>query len=109
MTSYTLNLEDYRTPGAKVFTGRDRGEEVRRKSKIDSLIHQYDEIIISIPEDIRSINPSFLEEFLVNVVTKLGESGFNSKFKIQNLGRYKVENDLKEAIERILREENALA
>lgn len=109
MTTYTINLQDYRTAGSKVFTGRDRGNEVREKSKIDTVAAKYDEIIIEIPEDIRSINPSFLEEFLVNVVTSLGEAEFNKKFKISNPGRYQVKDDLHEAVERILREENALA
>lgn len=109
MNSYNINLQDFRTAGSKVFTGRDRGVEVRKKSKIDTIINEYDEISIIIPEDIRSINPSFLEEFLLTVVTKLGETGFNNKFKIVNPGRYQVKEDLHEAIERILREENALA
>lgn len=106
---HTINLQDYRTPGSKVFTGRDRGIEVREKSKIDSLAEVHEAISVVIPDDIRSINPSFLEEFLINVVTKLGEVGFKKKFRFENSGRYKIENDLQEAIERILRQENALA
>lgn len=109
MRKYIIKLDDFRTPGSKVFTGRDRGQEVRKKSKIDSLIHDFDEITISIPNDIRSINPSFLEEFLFNVVSRLRETGFFKKFKIDNPGRYQIKEDLHEAIERILREENALA
>ncbi len=109
MADVIINLQDYRTPGSKVFTGRDRGEKVRNKSNIDSLTSNHDSVTIIIPEDIRSINPSFLEEFLVNVVTKLGKEGFSKKFKIENKGRYQVANDLNEAIDRILREENALA
>ncbi len=105
----TINLQDYRTIGSKVFTGRDRGIEVRDKSGIDTLADQAEQVSIIIPPDIRSINPSFLEEFLFNVVTKLGESAFKQKFKFVNEGRYKIENDLSEAIERILRDENALA
>lgn len=109
MENQTINLEAFRTPGSKVFTGRDRGVEVRKKSGIDALAEREGITNIFIPEDIRSINPSFLEEFLVNVVTKLGERGFYQKFIINNPGKYKVEQDLKEAIDRILREENALA
>lgn len=105
----TINLETYRTPGSKVFTGRDRGADVRKKSKIDSLSQSDQQTTILIPQDIRSINPSFLEEFLINVVTKLGAAGFKEKFKFENPGKYKIDNDLQEAIERILREENALA
>lgn len=109
METTKINLDDYRTPNSKVFTGRDRGIEVRTKSRIDILESQSDKIDIIIPSDIRSINPSFLEEFLVNVVTKLGAHGFNNKFKFINEGRYKIEEDLEEAIDRILRDDNALA
>ena len=66
-----INLEIFRTPGSKVFTGRDRGIEVRNQSKIDEIESTTDDAItIIIPEDIRSINPSFLEEFLSKVVKK---------------------------------------
>lgn len=106
---YNINLQDYRTSGAKVFTTRPRGIEVRTKSNIDSIEPLYDRITITIPNDISSINPSFLEEFLENVVMKLGEEGFYKKISFINEGRYKIDTDLSEAIERILREENALA
>ncbi len=103
-----INLEDFRTPKSKVFTGRDRGIKVRTLSKIDSLEGKYDKISIVIPEDIGSINSSFLEEFLVNVVTKLGKNEFYSKFEFINNGPYKITADLKEAVERILRNKTAL-
>ena len=32
-----INLEDFRTKGSKVFTGRDRGIEVRNLSKINEV------------------------------------------------------------------------
>jgi len=107
--TYNINLQDFRTEGAKVFTTRPRGIEVRNKSKIDSVEPMYDKISITIPADISSINPSFLEEFFENIVMKLGEEGFYKKFSFINEGRYKIDTDLTEAVERILREENALA
>lgn len=106
---YNIDLEHFRTNGAKVFTTRPRGIEVRKKSNIDTIEPMYDKITITIPQDISSINPSFLEEFFENVVMKLGEEGFYQKFSFINEGRYKIESDLTEAVERILREENALA
>lgn len=105
---YTIDLERFRTAGAKVFTTRPRGIQVRNDSQIDDLETKYEQIVIKIPEDISSINPSFLEEFLENVVIKIGEKEFRSRFSFDNPGRYKVDIDLSEAIERILREENAL-
>ena len=91
-----------------MFTGRDRGIEVREASKIDIIEAECETITIAIPDDIGSINPSFLEEFLYNVVIKLQPDIFFKKFKFQNNGRYKINNDLHEAVERIVREENAL-
>lgn len=107
-TVNTIDLQTYRTPGSRVFTGRDRGIDVKKKSAINAIEAQSDEVIISIPEDIGSINPSFLEEFLFDVVVKLKAEAFLKKFKFVNNGRYKIDNDLQEAVERILREETAL-
>jgi hypothetical protein len=104
----TIDLGIYRTPGSKVFTGRPRGKDVRNRSKIDSEEANYNKVQIIIPVDIASINPSFLEEFLKTVVTKYGEAGFFEKFSFINEGKYKILEDLEEAVERLLRDENAL-
>lgn len=108
MTTTTINLNDFRTVGSKVFTGRAKGGHVRSESYIDDKEKEFDEVRIIIPTDIYSINPSFLEEFLINVVSKLGALGFYKKFIFENIGDYKIDQDLEEAIERILRTENAL-
>ena len=107
--TYNIDLQAYRTPGSKVFTGRPRGLDVRKRTNIDNIEPDYDKITVSIPADISSINPSFLEEFFEKIVMKLGEVGFYQKFQFINEGRYKIDSDLAEAVERILREENALA
>lgn len=109
MKTISIDLENYRTKGSRVFIGRDRGIEVRNTSKIDTLATEYDEVIIKIPDDIGSINPSFLEEFLFNVVTKLKKEEFFQKIKFTNEGRYKIAEDVGEAVDRILREQNALS
>jgi hypothetical protein len=107
--NYIINLQDHRTEGSKVFIGRPRGIKVREASLIDQVEPKYNTITIVIPDDISSINPSFLEELLLNVVLRLGETKFKQKFNFVNEGRYKIDSDLEEAIDRILREENALA
>jgi hypothetical protein len=110
MKESIIDLETYRTKGSKVFTGRDRGIEVRSASVINELEETSTKIIIKVPSDIMSINPSFLEEFLFNVVTKLGKDEFYKKFLFESVGsRYDVATDLEEAVERILRNENALS
>jgi restriction endonuclease Mrr len=110
MNNLIIDLEKHRTKNSKVFTGRDRGITVREDSKIDIINDENNSIVIQIPKDIMSINPSFLEELLVNVVNKLGKEGFYKKFLFKTEStRYNIEVDLEEAIERILRNENALA
>lgn len=108
----TINLEDYRVKIgkkiSKVFTGRDRGKEVRENSKIDKLEETCDEIYVVIPDNVYSINPSFLEEFLVNVVTKLGKEEFLKKFHFISEGDYEIEMPLNQAIDRILKNKTAI-
>ena len=103
-----INLEDFRTPKAKIFTGRDRGEQVRKDSKIDEIESKFDKVDFIIPANLYSINPSFFEELFINVVKKLGEDNFHQKFNFINEGKYNYEKPLKEAINRILREKTAL-
>lgn len=98
---YEINLNDYRKSGSYLFSNRFRGEEVRKLSEIDKIEPNYDNIIINIPDDILSVNPSFLEPFIKNVVLKLGEEGFRKKFTFKNNGIYKIDKDLNNTIERI--------
>lgn len=104
----TIKLEDFRTAGAKVFTGRDRGEQVRKDSKIDQIERDHDEVYFVVPDNIYSINPSFFEELFENVVNKLGKADFLNKFKFINEGLYNYQKPLEEAIERLLRKKTAL-
>jgi hypothetical protein len=57
-----------------------------------------------------SVNPSFLEELLFPIVTKLGKLEFNLRVKFTSKStRYDINEDLEEAVERILRSGNALS
>jgi tRNA threonylcarbamoyladenosine modification (KEOPS) complex Pcc1 subunit len=109
-----INLEQFRSEDkarkvkSKVFTGRDRGEMVRKDSKIDELESQNDKIIIEIPADIYSINPSFFEELFLNVVTKLKKEAFLNKFSLEVKGEYNFQNELMEAVDRILNDATAI-
>jgi len=107
-----INLEDFRVKEgnriSKVFTGRDRGKYVREKSRIDELETLYESVTIIIPDQIYSINPSFFEELLVNVVKKLGKEKFRSKFKFVSQGDYEYEMPLNQAVDRILKAQTAI-
>lgn len=103
-----INLEDHRTPGAKVFTGRDLGKKARILSEINRIEEEYDSISIVIPKNVYSIIPSFFEELFQDVVIKLGKDKFLKKFIFISEGAYKYEKPLNEAIERILRDNTAI-
>lgn len=110
MNTAKIDLETYRTKGSKVFTGRERGKKIREESKIDDLVDTNEIVNISIPSDIMSINPSFLEEFLFKTVTRLGKENFYRKVKfVTESTRYNITEDLEEAVDRILRSNNALS
>lgn len=108
----TINLENFRVRDgqrvSKVFTGRDRGKYVRENSKIDEIEAKYNTVNIVIPDNVYSINPSFFEEFLVNVVKKLGKEEFLKKFNFSSEGDYEFESPLNQAIDRILKNRTAL-
>lgn len=104
----TINLEDYRAKGAKVYTGRDRGKKAREDSQINDLEKKYDLIKVVIPDNVYSIIPSFFEELFLDVVLKLGKEKFLEKFEFLSEGDYQHEKPLNEAIERILRKNTAI-
>lgn len=109
MNPVIINLSNFRPVGSKVFAGRDRGEQVRKNSKIDSIIEGTAPVQIVIPDDVYSVNPSFLEEFLINAVTILGKDLFFQKVSFVSNGPYKIQKDLEEAVDRISRTTTALA
>ena len=112
MRSTIINLENFRVKvngvKSKVFTGRDRGAEVRKASKIDSLESQYDHIELVVPSEIYSINHSVFEEFLRNVVSKIGKEEFLKRITLKSEGQFDYTTKLLEAIDRILNSKPAI-
>ena len=108
MNKAIFDLGKYRAKDSKIFTGRDKGKYVRKKSQFDKLEEESDKVTFIIPDNLYSINPSFFEELLINVVVKLGKEGFMEKYDFENQGEYNYEKPLNDAIDRILRQTTAL-
>lgn len=106
-----LNLDDFRTvisgKKSRVFTGRDRGAEVRTNSKIDDLLGKYEKVELVIPNDIYSITPSFLEEFLKTAVEKYGRE-ITNRLVLSQTNEYDLSEPMEEAIDRIMSTDSAL-
>lgn len=92
---------------SRIFSGRARGADVRKKSDINNLFEKEGKINILIPEEIFSITPSFLEEFLLNIVEKYGKVKVLEKLEFS--GSYNIDIPLHNAIDNILLTKNALA
>lgn len=111
MKTNTIDLENYRTRlgsvKSKVFTGRDRGMDVRNKSQIDVLFETSDRLKFIIPNDIFSITPSFLEELFFNIVKKYGKEKLYEKIDLTG-NQYDLYEPLNEAIDRILQRKTGL-
>ena len=108
MEKCIFNLDDYRIPGSKIFTGRDIGLDVKNKSNINTIFDENEKIEFIIPDNLFSINPSFFEELFIDIVLKNGKEIFFNKMVFINKGKYQFEKPLNEAIDRILREKTAL-
>ena len=47
MSKASIDLENHRTKGSKVFTGRERGISVRKNTKIDVLVNENEQVKLS--------------------------------------------------------------
>jgi hypothetical protein len=75
--SKIFNLGDFRTyAGAKVFSGRPRGEEVRRQLGLTALDAAHELTIIQIPDDVYTLNMSFFLGLCAESVIAYGPEEF---------------------------------
>ena len=78
------------------------GDKLRKETEIEEMEEESAEINIVIPENILSVNPSFLEGFLGTIIKKLGRDEFEKKFRFY--WSHDIKNDIEEVIQRIERE-----
>ena len=85
----TVDLDEYRTPGVRVFAGRDRGTAVRKAAQLDQLDTEPFTVVVKVPEDVFSVNDSFLTGMFAPSIQQLGAEDFRSKyvFEGKDLGR----------------------
>lgn len=104
----TIDLGEYKSPAAKMITGRPFGKAVREKTDLDRLARENEQIVIILPGNLKSIGPSFFEELFKTLIRDYGKAGFYKKVAFQNLGDYDYTAALDEAIDRVLRKHTAL-
>lgn len=78
-----IDLNNHRTNGSRVFSGRDRGYNLRKKLKLDQIDVNTENVTVLIPEDTISLNSSFFLGLFGESVRNLQRSGFEQKYTFQ--------------------------
>lgn len=100
------NMENYKKEKSRVFSGRTEGNKVRERLKLDELDNKPEEVILSFPEDIISLNSSFFLGAFGPSVRKLGKENFKSKYKFE-CSEF-IKRSIEDGIERALKTSNPL-
>jgi hypothetical protein len=75
-----IDLNDYRTRGVHVFSGRDRGITIRKKLDLSRIDLTPETVTIIVPKDVFSVNSSFFQGLFGDSVRALGEDRFKQKY-----------------------------
>lgn len=94
-----IDLNSYRSPQSKSFSGRDRGSLVR-KNIGESQLDEATEIFLDIPADVRSISSSFFLGLFGKTIRKFGADKFKEMLK-PNTNRFDIpiEQAIREAVQ----------
>jgi hypothetical protein len=101
MKKKMIDLNEFKSPESRVYSGQDRGQTVRRKLNIRKIEEEYETIEIKIPTNTISVNTSFFLGFLGESVRQLGARNFKIKyvFVCSDI----IMNDIEIGIERALK------
>jgi hypothetical protein len=103
----TIDIKQFQTPGAKVLSGRPKGQEVRQKLCLDQVDVSPELINVLVPEEILTINSSFFLGLFGDSVRKLGENGFLDHYRFSVPER--IWPDIRSGIADAMRTSNPLA
>lgn len=76
-----LDLGQYLRKRERVLSGRERGEEVRRISKLEEMERRGKKITVIVPEEVYSLNASFFLGLFGPIIRRLGENEFRARFE----------------------------
>lgn len=106
MQEIVIDLADFKSGGSRVYSGRARGEAVRKSGRLDSLDGQECVVTVKVPEDTLSINSSFFLGLFGDSVRALREEGFRNKYKF--VAQEVIQANIEEGIARALKEKSVL-
>lgn len=105
--SRRINLQEEISSGSVILSGRDKGENLRKRINLDQMEEQENEIVIVIPDSIVSFNSSyFLGLFTESVVKAKSREKFLEKYKFE-CDEY-IRKDIEDGIAEALKTHNLL-
>lgn len=66
-----------------VLAGMERGAAARDLFVLDTLDSGSEDVVITAPENLEAISPSFVQGFLAGSLKHLGEDGLKTKYKFE--------------------------
>ena len=95
-----INLIDLVGPDGAVLAGTERGTAAREHYSMDELDKGDEEVVVSAPENLEAISPSFVQGFLAGSFRHLGQEGLYSKYRFE-LSDILLE-DIRDGIKRLV-------
>ena len=101
-----INLDEYRTSGVRIISGRGKGQEARKKANLDAIDHRLTEnpevrVAVIIPDDVMFVASSFYLGMFGPSIRRFREDGFRARFEFRGPVSRTVLNDaIREAIKR---------
>ncbi|MCS4190701.1 hypothetical protein GGP51_002184 [Salinibacter ruber] len=95
-----ISLEDHRSGGALVFSGRERGRAVRQSTELRNFDPESEGVIeVVAPKDTIIVTSSFLLGMLGPIIRELGENESHSRIIISGpVNEKTIEETIKEAL-----------
>lgn len=84
----------------RMLTGHVRGVESRNMYKLDLLEAEGEPIVLTAPDNLEAITPSFVQGFLGDAVTRLGSSAVEALYDLSQLPLF-LRDDFQVGIERL--------
>ena len=101
-----IDLEEFRSPGVIVLSGRPKGVALRRRLGLDKKDIQPGQITIVVPQEIVSLNSSFFLGLFADSVTTLGREKFEQKYLFECPSE--IREDVEDGIRQALDESNPI-
>lgn len=95
-----IDLIDLVGKDGVVLAGMERGTAAREHYSLDKLDTAADDVVVSAPENLEAISPSFVQGFLAGSLKNLGQDGLNSKYRFE-LNELLLE-DIRDGIKRLV-------